>query len=134
MNSGTGFAKYCRRWTEDLTVKRNFVKIARIRIEDVQIGDVVNRDPEKEVGWFEVERISTLFNGELQLADRTSLITISGPFFTLVGVQFVSEAEVPNQPPSPLPPIEEDATGGHDEDQKPEAPSQVLATPAALAG
>ncbi len=128
-------------------MKRNFVKIARMRIEDVEIGDVVNRDPEKEVGWFEVERISVLFNGEIQLADRTSLITISGPYFTLVGVQFVAEAEVPTQPPSPLPSLEEDGEAAEGdiaedgaaedstaEDSTAEEPRIASVTPAALAG
>ncbi len=83
-----------------------------MRIEDVGVGDVVNREPDSQTGWFEVAEATSLFNDDIQLADRTELLTISGPFFTIVGVQFVSEAEVPDQPPSPLPSI---AGEGEDE-------------------
>ncbi len=83
-----------------------------MRIEDVGVGDVVNREPDSQTGWFEVAETTSLFNNDIQLADRTELVTVSGPFFTIVGVQFVSEAEVPDQPPSPLPSI---AGEGEDE-------------------
>lgn len=112
-------------------MQRNFVKVARVRIEDIQVGDVVNRDPDAETGWFEVDCITVLFNDDLQLADRTELLTLSGPFFTIVGVQFVTAAEVPQQPPSPLPVIEvvEEAV-----EEAPAPQPAVLETPAALVG
>lgn len=113
-------------------MNRNFVKVARIRIEDIRIGDVVNRDPESETGWFEVHETQILFNGDLQLVDRTELVTISGPYFSLVGVQFVSSAAVPEQPPSPLPPMESDDDLSAEAEQ-PAAPVED-ATPAALVG
>ena len=96
-----------------------------MRIEDVSVGDVVYREPDSQTGWFEVAETTSLFNGDIQLADRTELLTISGPFFTIVGVQFVSEAEVPDQPPSPLPPVEGEDVGAAeqtaDADTSPEA-------------
>lgn len=108
-----------------------------MRIEDLGIGDVVNRDPESEVGWFEVAATQVLFNGDLQLADRTALITISGPFYTLVGVQFVSPANIPDQPASPLPPEESDEEfddGSTAFSEEATAEDEPMATPAALVG
>lgn len=123
--------------TEGLAVKRNFVKVARMRIEDVQVGDVVNRDPESELDWFEVAEITVLFNGNLQLSDHTALQTVSGSYYTIVGVQFVAPAEVPEQPPSPLPPAVLDTDSLLDQetaDAHSSVEPSVLETPAALIG
>lgn len=131
--------EFRQRWlpTEGLQVKRNFVKVARMRIEDVHVGDVVNRDPESELDWFEVEEITVLFNGNLQLADRSALQTVSGSYYTIVGVQFVAPADVPEQPPSPLAQAVTDEDSLLDQEADIEdldAKPTVLETPAALIG
>lgn len=81
--------------------KRRFVKVARMRIVDAQEGDIVNRLPDAEEGWFAVAKKHRLFNGDIQLSDTTGDNTVSGKDFEIVGVQFVSDAEVPEQPPIP---------------------------------
>ncbi len=68
---------------------------------DVNEGDVVNAKPDAESGWFAVARKHRLFNGDLQLSDYQADKTISGLDFDLVGVQFASDTEVPEQPPVP---------------------------------
>ncbi len=81
--------------------KRRFVKVARMRLVDAEEGDIVNRVPDAEEGWFAVAKKHRLFNGEIQLSDTTGDATVSGRDFEIVGVQFVSDAEVPEQPPVP---------------------------------
>ena len=81
--------------------KRRFVKVARMRLADAEEGDIVNRHPEAEEGWFAVAKKHRLFNGDIQLSDTTADNTVSGKDFEIVGVQFVSDAEVPEQPPIP---------------------------------
>ncbi len=81
--------------------QRRFVKVARMRIADVEEGDVVNARPDNEEGWFAVAKKHRLFNGQLQLSDYQADKAISADDFEIVGVQFVSDAEVPDQPPIP---------------------------------
>ena len=61
------------------------------RIEDVGVGDVINRDPDGLRGWFLVAHISTLFNGEIQLSDESQNESISGGQFDVIGLQFIEE-------------------------------------------
>jgi hypothetical protein len=75
-------------------VKRRAVKVIKSRLEDIEVGDVVNRSPEAELGWFTVDAITTLFNGHLQLADVTEQLTVSGDHKDMVGLQLVEEIEL----------------------------------------
>ncbi len=68
-------------------VKRRAIQVIKSRLEDIEVGDVVNRYPDAEQGWFTVDAISTLFNGHLQLADETEQLTVSGGHNDMVGVQ-----------------------------------------------
>ena len=61
------------------------------RLEDIEVGDVVNRNPDAEQGWFLVDAISILFNGHIQLADDTEQLTVSGGHKDMVGIQLVEE-------------------------------------------
>lgn len=72
-------------------VKRRAIQVIKSRLEDIEVGDVVNRDPDAEMGWFEVDAISILFNGHVQLADVTEQLTVSGNHKDLVGIQLVEE-------------------------------------------
>ena len=73
------------------SVKRRSIQVIKSRLEDIEVGDVVNRNPDAELGWFTVEAVSTLFNGHLQLADDTEQLTVSGGHKDMVGVQLVEE-------------------------------------------
>lgn len=74
---------------------------------DAEVGDVVNRDADADLGWFVVASKDTMFNGDIQLADETTYITISGGDYDTIGVQIVSEVELPPQPASQIkPPME----------------------------
>ncbi len=75
---------------------RRIIKTAKVRLVDAQVGDIVNRNPDAEKGWFQVAEIKTLFNGDLQVADHSSYVTISGGDNDLIGVQFAQLIEVPD--------------------------------------
>ncbi|NNF54977.1 MAG: hypothetical protein HKN03_11115 [Acidimicrobiales bacterium] len=72
---------------------RRIIKTAKVRLVDAQVGDIVNRNPDAEKGWFQVFEVKTLFNGDLQLADETSYVTITGGDNDLIGVQFAQLIE-----------------------------------------
>lgn len=84
-------------------MKRQSVRIVRIRMMDAAVGDVVNRKPESEKGWFEVVSVDTLFDGQRQLTDSTAQVSIAGWDFDLVGLQVAEQIEVGSQRPSPEP-------------------------------
>ncbi len=73
---------------------RRIIKTAKVRLVDAQVGDIVNRNPDAEKGWFQVCEVKTLFNGDLQLADETSYVTITGGDNDLIGVQFAQLIEI----------------------------------------
>lgn len=77
-----------------MRVKRRSIQVIKSRLEDIEVGDAVNRDPDAEQGWFVVDAISTLFNGHIQLADETEQLTVSGGHKDMVGVQLVEEVEL----------------------------------------
>lgn len=72
-------------------MKRRAIQVIKSRLEDIEVGDIVNRDPDAQMGWFEVETSSILFNGHVQLADVTEQLTVSGTHKDMVGVQLVEE-------------------------------------------
>ena len=91
--------------TDTSSVKRRSIQVIKTRLEDVVVGDIVNRKPDAEMGWFVVDAISTLFNGHLQLADVTEQITVSGTHKDMVGLQLVEEVDLDDRgvlaPPAP---------------------------------
>jgi len=79
---------------DEWRVKRRSIQVIKSRLEDIEVGDVVNRDPDAEQGWFLVDAVSVLFNGDCQLADETEQLTVSGNHKDMVGVQLVEEVEL----------------------------------------
>lgn len=89
--------------------KRRLVKVVKMRLMDAQVGDIVHRDASADLGWFVVADKSTMFNGDIQLADETTYITISGGDYDTIGVQIVTDVELPSQPQPKLTPAMEDS-------------------------
>lgn len=124
--------------------QRQFAKVARMRISDVEIGDVVNKYPESESGWFVVAQINRLFDGKLQVSDFALDQAVSGEDFDMIGVQFVSMVTVEEQPeldPALLvivDPTMQNSNRSTDTKDEPEevdaAEDEALAVPAALGG
>ena len=128
---------------DDEGVKRRSIQVIKSRLEDIEVGDAVNRDPDAEQGWFVVDAISTLFNGHIQLADETEQLTVSGGHKDMVGVQLIEEVELDDRgvivaaavattvvaaPTTPA------ATAVSTEDAPEQASDPVPDVPAALAG
>jgi hypothetical protein len=66
---------------------RTIVQVARMRIIDVAIGDVMNRDPEATSGWFVVDEIRRLPSGDLNVTGTSTRDSIMGADNDIVGVQ-----------------------------------------------
>lgn len=81
-------------------MQRTVVQIARIRIGDLERGDVVNGDPDAEIGWFVVTNKRELPSGELVVSGEAAADSVKGQALDLVGVQVTKQVEVqaPKQP------------------------------------
>ena len=68
-------------------MQRTFVRIATMRILDLAVGDVVNRDAGASSGWFVVEEIRRLPSGEINATNAASKGSVMGAPHDIVGVQ-----------------------------------------------
>lgn len=75
-------------------MQRNLVQIARIRMEEVVPGDVVNRVPDDTRGWFIVAAVEALFDGTLQLIDAKRHLAFSASALDIVGVQLLKPIDL----------------------------------------
>jgi hypothetical protein len=75
-------------------MQRPIVKVARMRIADVEMGDCVNRDPDATLGWFEVAHIRRLHDGTISVSNESQRSTLSGADVDIVGVQVRSLVEL----------------------------------------
>ncbi len=75
-------------------MQRTVVPIARIRIGDLERGDVVNGRPDAELGGFMVLTKRELPSGELVVSGESSSHTVKGHALDLVGVQVTKQVEV----------------------------------------
>lgn len=72
-------------------MQRTFVRVELMRILDLAVGDVVNREPGAWSGWFVVGEIRRLPNGEINVTSTSSRESVMGAPHDIVGVQ-VSKA------------------------------------------
>ncbi|MBT8208529.1 MAG: hypothetical protein HKN94_05325 [Acidimicrobiales bacterium] len=84
-------------------MERTIVHVAQMRMIDVHLGDIVTKDPESAKGWFRVELVKTLMNGDLAIADAREQMSFTGGIHDLVGVQIHSthQMDIPIDPPMP---------------------------------
>lgn len=75
-------------------MQRSIVKITRMRIADLEVGDCVNRDPDGTQGWFEIAAIRRLHDGTLTVSNESQRNTLSGSDVDIVGVQVLTSVEV----------------------------------------
>lgn len=75
-------------------MQRNIVQVARMRMEDVLPGDVVNRVPDATGGWFCVGIIETLLDGSTQFSSADRRVTLSGGPTDICGVQVLKPVEM----------------------------------------
>ena len=83
-------------------MERTNVQIARIRLGDINVGDIVNGHPEKESGWFQVRVVRKLPSGELVAGGASSTESVKGSRWDLLGVQITKQVNI-TQAPIPAP-------------------------------
>jgi len=107
-------------------MERTVVHVAKMRMIDVNVGDIVTKDPESAKGWFRVELVKTLMNGDLALADAREQLSFTGGIHDLVGVQIhsIHQLETPTDPPMPGEEMTDDAVEDESGD---EAAAEVAA-------
>lgn len=71
-------------------MQREIVTTVNVRMNAVEIGDIVNRNPEDGRGWFVVDSITDIGPGKLALADATSQNTASGQGIEVIAVQITA--------------------------------------------
>lgn len=74
-------------------MQRKIVEIAKMRIIDAVIGDVINRDPAATSGWFVAEEIRRLPSGEINVTNTSSRDSVMGADNDIVGVQVAKTVE-----------------------------------------
>jgi hypothetical protein len=79
-------------------MNRTIVQIARIRLIDVQPGDIVSGRPDDEFGWFEVHVVRELPSGDLVANGPASTQSIKGSEWDLVGIQVAKQVEIAESP------------------------------------
>ena len=68
-------------------LQRSIVQVARIRIADAMVGDVVNREPDANRGWFEIDKIEPLHDGSWALLNVETNTSLTGSPLDIIGVQ-----------------------------------------------
>lgn len=75
-------------------MKRTIVQIARIRLGDVQPGDVINLRPDAEHGWFPVKIMRQLPSGDLVATGENSGYNVKATPWDLVGIQVLKVVDM----------------------------------------
>ena len=81
-------------------MQRTIVKISKMRICDLVVGDVMNRDPDSMTGWFVVQGVRRLHNGDLNVSSESGGVGVTGRDFDIVGVQVPTLVEQDCDPPA----------------------------------
>ncbi len=67
-------------------------------MKDVLVGDAVCSDPNSPRGWFVVDDVVTLTNGDLSLVGRRGQMTITADPRDIVGIQVRQDVEMAEDP------------------------------------
>ena len=76
-------------------MKRTVIQIARIRLGDVEAGDVINLRPDAEHGWFPVKMIRRLPSGDLVATGENTADNVKATPWDLVGIQVAKQVDIP---------------------------------------
>jgi hypothetical protein len=63
------------------------IEVVEIRIEDVKVGDIVNKAGHQREGWIEVAAVEALPDGRMNIADETYQLSFTGDPLDLVWLQ-----------------------------------------------
>lgn len=70
-----------------------------VRMADVLPGDIVNKNADLPIGWFEVVELQELPNNGIVLAAKSDRDSVNGTIYDMVGVQLTKVVEVPDATP-----------------------------------
>lgn len=76
-------------------MQRTIVQIARIRLADLEPGDIVNGHPDDEFGWFEVRVLRQLPSGDLVCTGDAATQSVKGSPWDLIGIQVTKQVDIP---------------------------------------
>ncbi len=79
-------------------MQRSAIQVVKMRLGDLQTGDVVNKHPDESKGWFIVKGLQKLPNGGLSVEAMNPKDSINGQPQDLVGVQIRYAIEMPAGP------------------------------------
>jgi hypothetical protein len=71
------------------------VQVVKMRMGDLLVGDVINKNPDEPRGWFTVHELQDLPNNGLAVLASTSKNSINGSPDDIVGVQVRQTVELP---------------------------------------
>lgn len=77
-------------------MRRTIVQVARIRLGDVEPGDIINGRPDTDHGWFVVEMIRELPSGDLVVTGASTADNVKATPWDLVGIQVTKKIEIPS--------------------------------------
>ncbi len=80
-------------------MQRTIVQVMTVRMADVLPGDIVNKNADKAIGWFEVVELQDLPNNGIVLAAKSDRDSVNGTIYDMVGVQITKVVEVPDATP-----------------------------------
>ncbi len=75
---------------------RTIIQVIQVRMNDVQPGDIVNKNADDAKGWFEVTDVQELHNGDVAILASTEKNSINGAPFDLVGIQIAKQVNAPS--------------------------------------
>ncbi len=79
--------------------KRRLVKVVKMRLMDAQVGDIVHRDATAELGWFEVAAKTPCSTEISSYRTRPPTSRFLAGDYDTIGVQIVTDVELPPQLP-----------------------------------
>lgn len=80
-------------------MQRTIVQVMTVRMADVLPGDIVNKNADRPIGWFEVVELQELPNNGIVLAAKSDRDSVNGTIYDMVGVQLTKVVEVPDATP-----------------------------------
>lgn len=81
-------------------MERRIVEVLRLRVSDVMVGDVINRDPAATGGWFSVHELNQLPNGDINAVGSSAKLSIVAGPYDIVGLQVEKGENVAVAPPA----------------------------------
>lgn len=74
---------------------RTIVQVIQVRMNDVQPGDIVNKNADASVGWFLAKDVEELHTGDIVVVAEVEKDSINGAPYDLVGIQIAKQVQAP---------------------------------------